>query len=51
MIAPGAPNRSVLSLRPHALGANRMPPIASTVVDTEGLKVLDGWITGLKSCP
>lgn len=51
VIAPGAPNRSVLSLRPHALGANRMPPIASTVVDTEGLKVLDGWITGLKSCP
>jgi uncharacterized repeat protein (TIGR03806 family) len=51
IIAPGAPALSVLSLRPHAVGAYRMPPIASTVVDTKGTTLLDAWISGLAACP
>ncbi|MBS2014950.1 MAG: PQQ-dependent sugar dehydrogenase [Deltaproteobacteria bacterium] len=51
LLVPGAPSKSVVSLRPHALGAVRMPPVASTVVDTAGLGVLDGWIASLAACP
>jgi uncharacterized repeat protein (TIGR03806 family) len=51
VIAPGSPAQSVLSLRPHALGASRMPPIASNVVDAAGLGVVDDWIRGLNACP
>jgi uncharacterized repeat protein (TIGR03806 family) len=51
VIAPGSPAQSVLSLRPHALGATRMPPIASNVVDANGLAVVDSWISGLAACP
>jgi uncharacterized repeat protein (TIGR03806 family) len=51
VIAPGSPALSVLSLRPHALGASRMPPIASNVVDAAGLAVVDDWIRALGACP
>lgn len=44
IIVPGAPARSVLSLRMHRLGAGRMPPLASRVVDTAGAALIDGWI-------
>ncbi len=48
---PATPAKSLVSLRPHALGAARMPPVASTVVDSAGLGVLDGWIASLAVCP
>lgn len=51
ILAPGMPGKSVLSLRPHSLGAVRMPPIASNVVDTAGVGVVDAWITSLAACP
>jgi hypothetical protein len=51
VIAPGSPAQSVLSLRPHALGSARMPPVASNVVDTAGLVVVDDWIKNLTACP
>jgi hypothetical protein len=51
ILAPGAPSKSLLSVRPHALDANRMPPLASHVVDTAGLAVIDSWIQSLTSCP
>jgi len=51
LISPGAAAKSVVSLRAHASGALRMPPIASNVVDTAGLGVVDAWITSLAACP
>jgi uncharacterized repeat protein (TIGR03806 family) len=50
IIAPGSPETSVLSRRVHALDANRMPPLATRRVDTDGVKLLDDWIRGL-TCP
>ena len=50
-IAPGSPNASIVSLRPHSVAVARMPPLATSVVDTVGLGPLDDWIRGLTSCP
>jgi hypothetical protein len=51
IVAPGDPARSLLSVRPKALGAGRMPPVASQVVDVEGTAVIDAWIQSLATCP
>jgi uncharacterized repeat protein (TIGR03806 family) len=49
-LAPGAPARSLVSLRPHATAAGRMPPLATAVVDDAGLAVVDAWIAALDGC-
>lgn len=51
LLVPGDAAKSLVSLRPHALGANRMPPLASSIVDTAGLKVVDDWIESVPACP
>jgi uncharacterized repeat protein (TIGR03806 family) len=51
LIVPGAPDKSILSLRPHSPAANRMPPLGSSIVDDPGMKVLDDWIRGIAACP
>jgi uncharacterized repeat protein (TIGR03806 family) len=51
LVVPGAPDKSILSLRPHSPAANRMPPLGSSVVDDPGMKVLDDWIRGIAACP
>ncbi len=51
LLAPGAPARSLVSVRVHALDAARMPPVGSLVVDTQGAALVDAWITSLTSCP
>jgi len=51
LLVPGDPKKSLVSLRPHALNANRMPPLATSLVDDKGVAVLDTWITSLASCP
>jgi uncharacterized repeat protein (TIGR03806 family) len=51
LLAPGEPARSILSVRLHALGAARMPPLASRVEDTVGAAVVDAWISSLTACP
>lgn len=51
IVAPGEPERSVLSSRVRRRDASGMPPLASTVVDEAGADVLDEWITSLDSCP
>ncbi len=51
LLVPGEPAKSLLSLRPHALGAGRMPPLGSSVVDTAGLQVVDDWIRSIAACP
>lgn len=48
---PGQPTKSILSLRTHATGIDRMPPLGSRIVDTAGTAVLDSWITSTTTCP
>jgi uncharacterized repeat protein (TIGR03806 family) len=50
LLFPGDPTLSVVSLRMQTLVASlRMPPVASAVVDGEGVAMIDEWIRGL-SC-
>jgi uncharacterized repeat protein (TIGR03806 family) len=51
VIAPGSPERSVLSSRVHRRDAYQMPPLASSVVDEVGAALLDEWIVSLSGCP
>jgi hypothetical protein len=44
IVAPGAPQRSVLLHRVATIGDQRMPPIASSVVDEKGAELLTEWI-------
>ncbi len=50
LIAPGAPERSVLLARVQATDATRMPPLGSHVVDAAGVEMLRGWIAGMAGC-
>lgn len=57
-IAPGEPEKSVLSLRMHSLETAtngsfryRMPQIGSRVVDELGTSVVDDWILSQTACP
>lgn len=51
LLVPGRPEKSLISLRMHVLDSRRMPQIASSVVDAEGVAVVDAWIRGLGRCP
>jgi uncharacterized repeat protein (TIGR03806 family) len=50
LLAPGDPAHSVVSLRPKALDANRMPPLVSAIVDVEGTAAIDAWIVRADVC-
>ena len=50
-LVPGAPGRSLISIRAHSTLLGRMPPLASSVVDDAGVTVIDDWIAGLGGCP
>jgi mono/diheme cytochrome c family protein len=47
VIAPGSPERSVLLHRMSLRGPGQMPPLATSVADEEGLKLMRAWITHL----
>lgn len=47
LIAPGAPQRSVLLHRLRLRGRGQMPPLASSVVDEPATHLLEEWIKGL----
>ncbi len=47
IIAPGERNRSVLWERLRRLDDNRMPPLGSHVVDSEGVDLVGRWIDAL----
>jgi uncharacterized repeat protein (TIGR03806 family) len=52
LFTPGNPAMSIISVRPHLpAGANRMPPLASVVVDSQGTGAIDGWIKSVTACP
>lgn len=49
IVAPGQPDNSVLLARMEMLGANRMPPLASTIVDEDAIALIREWIQNLLS--
>ncbi len=51
LIAPSAPNRSMIVNRTTRRDNFGMPPFGSTVVDTVGTDLLTDWINTLTSCP
>lgn len=51
LVVPGQPAQSILSLRMHAIGANKMPPLGRSLEDPATSAVIDGWIKGLTACP
>lgn len=51
IIAPGDPAHSLMSVRPKTLGAGRMPPLATQIVDSGGTAAIDAWISSLTTCP
>ena len=48
LIVPGDPGRSEILLRMQQQTTGRMPDIASSVVDSEGVDVIRAWIESLK---
>lgn len=51
IVSPGDPDQSILVLRMEDLGQQRMPPLASSLVDAEALSVIRQWISGMNACP
>lgn len=51
LLAPGAPERSVLLARMRSLSATRMPPLGTKVVDERGALLIESWIRSLTACP
>jgi uncharacterized repeat protein (TIGR03806 family) len=51
VIAPGAPDSSVLLSRINRRDTYAMPPLGSMRVDTTSVAVVRQWIQGLTSCP
>ena len=47
LIAPGAPERSVLLRRISMRGTGQMPPLASHLPDPEGVKLITEWIQAM----
>jgi uncharacterized repeat protein (TIGR03806 family) len=50
IIAPGSPSNSVLVGRANRRDASGMPPLASNIVDSAGVTLLQQWITSLATC-
>jgi uncharacterized repeat protein (TIGR03806 family) len=50
LLAPGDPERSVLARRLSATDDTRMPNVGSSVVDLEGVALVEAWIRGLEDC-
>jgi hypothetical protein len=51
ILAPGAPERSVLIGRVNRRGDDQMPPLASTRIDAAGVSLLEEWVSSLSMCP
>jgi hypothetical protein len=50
IIAPGSASNSVLVARMNSRDANGMPPLASSIVDQQGVALLQQWVDSLTSC-
>jgi hypothetical protein len=47
LLAPGAPQRSLVLERIKRTERGRMPPLATSVVDTQAARLLETWIGGI----
>ncbi len=50
LIAPGAPERSIVYQRMNRRGPRQMPPLGTALVDTDALEILEQWILGEHVC-
>ncbi|WP_256872970.1 PQQ-dependent sugar dehydrogenase [Candidatus Entotheonella palauensis] len=50
LIAPGAPERSIVYQRMNRRGPRQMPPLATSLVDTTAVDVLEQWILSEDIC-
>jgi len=50
LIAPGSAATSIVVSRTNRRDANAMPPLASNVVDADGVALLTQWINSLSGC-
>ncbi|MCW8879387.1 MAG: PQQ-dependent sugar dehydrogenase [Kangiellaceae bacterium] len=50
IIAPGDSARSVLLARMQALDNNRMPPLATQIIDQTATNIIEQWIDNLTGC-
>lgn len=50
ILEPGSPETSTLALRMRALDSDRMPSVATNVVDALGVQVVESWILALDGC-
>jgi len=50
LIAPGSAATSIMVNRANRRDANAMPPLASNVVDADGVALLTQWINSLSGC-
>jgi glucose/arabinose dehydrogenase len=48
LVAPGSPERSVLYKRISLRGTGQMPPLVSTQVDHQAVKMIADWIRGVR---
>lgn len=51
IITPGDSAKSTLALRMRARDPNRMPPLATSIVDDVGVASVEAWIRDLAACP
>jgi uncharacterized repeat protein (TIGR03806 family) len=49
IIAPGSPRRSILLERVNRRGPGQMPPLATSLVDTQAVELLRAWIEQVSS--
>jgi uncharacterized repeat protein (TIGR03806 family) len=49
-LVPGRPTESALSFRMRDVNRYRMPTLGSSVIDLEGVALIDAWITNLADC-
>ena len=50
LIAPGEATRSLIITRTNRRDSHGMPPLASNLIDTNGINLLTSWINGLGGC-
>ena len=50
LIAPGAPERSILLSRMNRRDIHRMPPLGSNLVDSVGVALIQDWLLNLAAC-
>ena len=50
LVAPGAPENSLVIERTARRDMHGMPPIGSNIVDAAGVTLLTEWIAGLSGC-